>query len=167
MEKGVLLFVVVLSSCAQYAHAQCVWDDILGHNWTYIAAPAFSGGSWSAEHECVYYFDPKLDDLHHRAFVFRKPPGCVSETFDYVRGILFPNGTVDLTYYFHNSTGGGLEAPQDRAVHDRGLLAASCSNTVTMGAAVAASVAGGGPTFHTGVDGHAALGAHGYALHVH
>jgi len=54
-------------------------SDLAGHNWTYIAPPAFKGGVWDNEHACVYQFKPAAGTAAGGAFEFFSPKPCLSD----------------------------------------------------------------------------------------
>lgn len=92
-------------------HEHCTSADIAGHNWTYIAPEAFSGGDWSAEHRCVYNFQSVLppgaasgpDEVELQ---FLKPPGCLTDSWAVARGnISLATGTVSLVFEFYDPSG--------------------------------------------------------------
>lgn len=82
------------SAGAEYADTPCQLSDLVGHNWSYIAPPAFAGGAWDSDHACVFTFTA-APGASSGAFEFTTPPGCVHTGHSgAVRGLLGAPGAA-------------------------------------------------------------------------
>jgi hypothetical protein len=71
-----------------YHDLPCQLRDLVDHNWTFIAPPAFRGGVWDKQHECIYQF--KACGVN--CFEFASPPQCLS---DHAAKLSSATGTLD------------------------------------------------------------------------
>jgi hypothetical protein len=55
-------------------HTACELNSLLGQ-WSYVPPEAFDGGSWTAQHSCVYTFSRR----NKTSIGFTSPPGCLDD----------------------------------------------------------------------------------------